>query len=147
MSQTHELKTWPQYFEATWRGDKPFEIRYEDRGYQKGDKVVLREFDRQWPCECEKGVHATDCEKYSGREIEAVIGFVTASTPSRGQQRGFFGNGYVVFSLCKIQKFEPEFEEPKDGEPKITVRVASTVSATETAQAVAKIAAAGGALA
>lgn len=118
MSQQHELKTWPAYFEATWRGDKTFEIRYEDRGFQKGDTVILREWDRNWPCECDK-THGSECAKYSGREIEARIGYVLASTPSRGQQRGFSGGGYVVLSLCDMQQFKVEDVSAKPTPPKV----------------------------
>lgn len=45
MSQTHELKTLPVYFDAVRRGEKTFEIRKDDRGFQKGDIVRLRRFD------------------------------------------------------------------------------------------------------
>lgn len=42
MPQEHVLKTWPAYFDAVKRGDKPFEVRRDDRGFQKGDILVLR---------------------------------------------------------------------------------------------------------
>lgn len=102
----HELKTWPAMFEAVWRGDKTFEVRLDDRGYQRGDHVVLREWDRNMLCECASGDHATNCPKYSGRRIEARVGHVLASTAPRGSQRGFNGNGYVVFSLCEPIKVD-----------------------------------------
>ena len=35
----HELKIKEQFAEAIRRGDKNFEIRYNDRGFQKGDTV------------------------------------------------------------------------------------------------------------
>lgn len=38
----HILKTWPVYWYAVERGDKNFEVRRDDRGFQKGDAVVLR---------------------------------------------------------------------------------------------------------
>jgi Domain of unknown function (DUF3850) len=38
---THELKTLPVYWDAIERGDKPFEVRRDDRGFQKGDTLVL----------------------------------------------------------------------------------------------------------
>jgi hypothetical protein len=38
---THELKTLPQYWDAVKRGDKTFEVRRDDRGFQKGDLVQL----------------------------------------------------------------------------------------------------------
>ena len=107
MRTEHQLKTWPSYFQAVWTGEKTFEIRYDDRGYQRGDTVVLREWDRDWPCECESNRHDGPCAKYTGREIRARVGYVGAFTPARGQQRGFNGSGYLVLSLCDVQRSEP----------------------------------------
>lgn len=43
---THELKTWPEYFEQTIAGAKRFEIRDEsDRTFKVGDILLLREHD------------------------------------------------------------------------------------------------------
>lgn len=41
----HELKIWPQYFSRVIDGSKTFEVRKNDRGFQPGDEVVLREYD------------------------------------------------------------------------------------------------------
>jgi hypothetical protein len=41
----HELKCWPEFFDAVKRGDKPFDVRKNDRGYQRGDVLVLRKWD------------------------------------------------------------------------------------------------------
>lgn len=41
MSTTHYLKIDPVYFDAHKRGDKTFEVRRDDRGFQKGDTLVL----------------------------------------------------------------------------------------------------------
>lgn len=38
---THKLKTWPVFYDAVARGEKTFEARKDDRGFQKGDKLVL----------------------------------------------------------------------------------------------------------
>ena len=38
---THNIKLNHHYADAVLSGDKNFEIRYNDRGYQKGDKVVF----------------------------------------------------------------------------------------------------------
>ena len=42
--QVHDLKCLPDYFHAVTRGDKPFEVRRDDRGFQKGDILNLREW-------------------------------------------------------------------------------------------------------
>lgn len=43
--KTHELKTWPSYFEAIQKREKLFEVRKNDRDFSVGDKLRLREFD------------------------------------------------------------------------------------------------------
>ncbi len=73
----HELKTNIEYFEASLQGRKPFEIRYNDRGFVVGDTVVLREFN-------------DEDETYTGRRIEGKIGFITRFSQLPG---------WVVFSL------------------------------------------------
>ncbi len=60
---THELKTWPEYYEAVLRGDKTFEVRADDRGgYAVGDVLVLHEWDRT--------------DGYSGRRCDVVVKYV-----------------------------------------------------------------------
>ncbi len=41
MSKEHTLKCWLTYFEAIERGEKNFEVRRDDRGFQKGDILIL----------------------------------------------------------------------------------------------------------
>lgn len=115
---THELKTFPSQFEPIWAGDKPFEIRLDDRAFQRGDDVVLREWDRDRTCFC-GAPHEQDCEKYTGRKILAGIGHVTGTTPPRGSQRGFNGNGYVVFSLIGLSYVTAPTETPVKPTPRL----------------------------
>ena len=41
----HELKTYPKYFKETIEGNKLFEIRKNDRNFQIGDVLLLKEWD------------------------------------------------------------------------------------------------------
>ncbi len=75
----HELKTIQPYFDRVWNLEKTFEVRFNDRGFQKSDKVVLLEYD-----------HKT--EEYSGRKIEGEILYVLGDFDA-------IKKGYVVFSL------------------------------------------------
>ena len=44
-AQTHDLKTIDIYFDAVRRGEKTFEVRRNDRAFQKGDILNLRKID------------------------------------------------------------------------------------------------------
>lgn len=43
----HELKTWTKYFQEVKSGLKNFEIRRNDRNYNIGDELLLREFNNE----------------------------------------------------------------------------------------------------
>lgn len=82
----HKIKTWPQFFDAVADGTKTFELRENDRGYQKGDEVILQEWDPELD---EKRFGKSPAPKgYTGREIKAKIGYVLP-----------VGNNHVAFSL------------------------------------------------
>jgi ASC-1-like (ASCH) protein len=74
----HSLKTLPVYFERVWNGEKTFEVRKNDRGFQAGDKVVLHEW--------------TEGKGYTNRTIYATIRYVL--TEFEG-----LAIGYVAFSI------------------------------------------------
>ena len=40
----HELKTWRKYFSLVKSGEKPFELRKNDRGFLAGHELLLREY-------------------------------------------------------------------------------------------------------
>ena len=77
----HELKIEVSYYDAVKSGDKNFEIRYNDRGYQKGDTVILNAW---W-----KGGEG-NCYCSEREPIEAIIKYV-----SNYQQK----DGWVVFGF------------------------------------------------
>ncbi|SFS30597.1 ASCH/PUA domain-containing protein [Lutibacter maritimus] len=58
---THKLKILPEYYQAAASGNKPFEIRKNDRDYKLGDKLELQEWD---------GVN------YTGKEIHVYVTYI-----------------------------------------------------------------------
>lgn len=74
----HDLKCVQPFFDAVIEGRKRFEIRKNDRNFQEGDTVTLREYAPP---------------ELTGRETSWQIGYVT----NFEQQRG-----YVVFSLLPL---------------------------------------------
>ena len=73
----HEVRIRPEYYEPVVNGKKTFEIRYNDRDYQEGDSLLLREWD-------ESG--------YSGRESLYDITYILEDFTAIKQ-------GYVVMSI------------------------------------------------
>lgn len=67
MAQTHTLKCWPPYFGAIRRKEKNFDVRRDDRGFQKGDTVLLRE----WNPNSLVGGHFTGNDEH--RKIKYIL--------------------------------------------------------------------------
>lgn len=76
----HELKTWPEYFQEVFLMHKNFEIRKNDRNFQTGDILILKEWD-------------PDRQEYTGRKLARNITYILYG--------GQFGieEGYVVLSI------------------------------------------------
>lgn len=72
MYRTHQLKTWPEPFEAVKRGDKRYEIRADDRGFAVNDVLHLREWDP-----APGKIVQTRPEGYTGREVYARVTYMT----------------------------------------------------------------------
>lgn len=81
----HELKTHPEYFQRILTGDKTFEVRKNDRDFQTGDVVLLREY---YP----------DADTYSGMEVELKIIYIL-----NGGQFGI-KKGYCVMGLSQAKQ-------------------------------------------
>ena len=104
MAHVHELKIWPQYYARVADGSKTFEIRNNDRGYQTGDKVILREWDQ-------KPINPTDSMPIGytpNPPLEFMVGYVH-----------LLGRDEVVFSLLPIPK-KAETDKTKDQKTKRT---------------------------
>lgn len=74
----HEIKCWPGFFDALASGRKRFEVRYNDRDYQQGDTLHVREW---------------DMIEYTGKDCWFWVEYVMP-----GGQMGV-QPGYVVMSL------------------------------------------------
>ncbi len=91
-ARVHELKCLPAYFDAVASGEKPFEVRRDDRGFQRGDLIALREFVPFKP-----GPHTPipppEGGYYTGRRAQRQITYVLTG--------GQFGiePGFVVLGL------------------------------------------------
>lgn len=72
----HELKTWPQYWVAVAAGSKPFELRRDDRAFEVGDTLVLREWNPVTHC-------------YSGRSLRVPVTYVLRNAMQFGVCAGF----------------------------------------------------------
>lgn len=84
---THELKTWPTYFQEIHIGRKNFEVRKNDRQYRQFDVLQLREWDPEvyertkvnllaqgYAHESAEEI-ATDAA-YTGRECNRMVGYI-----------------------------------------------------------------------
>ncbi len=76
----HELKTWPDYFYRVFAGRKRFEVRKNDRDFQIGDTLILKEYD-------------PETKTYTGRELYKEITYIL-----KGGQFGI-EEGYCVMSI------------------------------------------------
>ena len=80
---THELKCWPNEFNAVLRGQKKFEFRKNDRDFRAGEYLLLREWE---PTE----------DKYSGLELRVYITYILTE--------GFgLPEGYCIMSIREEQ--------------------------------------------
>lgn len=80
MAKIHDLKILPPYFEHVKKGEKTFELRFDDRDYCANDILLLREWSDG---------------KYTGRSLTAKITYLL---------KGFDGliDGWVILSIKKI---------------------------------------------
>lgn len=76
----HDLKIWPEHFEALMTGEKTCEVRLNDRGYLPGDMLHLREF-------------KPEESRYTQREMTRMVTHITD-----GEDSGVM-HGYVVLSV------------------------------------------------
>lgn len=59
----HEVKCVQPFFDEVWHGRKPFEFRFNDRDYRKGDTITIR-------------LYVAENNMYCNRIIKADIPYV-----------------------------------------------------------------------
>ena len=91
----HELKTDPSAFDAIAAGNKRFELRYNDRNFRVGDKLLLRET-RYSGEEMTKGAPL----EYTGIYLTVFITSILT-----GPVYGLL-EGWVIMSIALIEKAE-----------------------------------------
>ena len=68
----HELKTWPEYYQAVLDKKKTFEIRKNDRNFQVGDHLCLQEWN-------------PETKDYTGRWLIREVTYITDYGQPDGQ--------------------------------------------------------------
>jgi hypothetical protein len=97
--QVHELKAWPHPFTSVLDGTKTHEYRRDDRGFKRGDVLVLREWDPD-PGEPSDELGNVLARGYTGRQLRARVTYI-----SRGPMWSI-PEGYCVMSIRKIDDEE-----------------------------------------
>jgi hypothetical protein len=93
----HELKTWPEYFQEVKAGKKTFEVRKNDRKFQVGDTLVLKE----WKPKVYSSVSPNELEgAYTGDEVRVTVTYLLISKP---EHISFIGVSSDV-AIMAIQK-------------------------------------------
>ena len=70
----HNLKIYPEYYEAVTSGAKTFELRFNDRNYHVGDTLRLREY-------------VPHTQTYTSRETTVTVTYILESVT--GLQDGY----------------------------------------------------------
>lgn len=84
--KVHELKILPKYFNSVVSGEKTFELRKDDRGFEVGDILILKEFNPNKKYETIEG----DESHFSGRKILKEINYILKDeTESMGLSKDY----------------------------------------------------------
>lgn len=78
----HDLKIWPDYFDSIDRGEKTFELRKNDRGFNINDTLCLREWNPV-------------VKNYTGRQLNVKVTYICSNTVFGLQP------GYVCMAVKK----------------------------------------------
>lgn len=91
----HILKTTDVYWDAIERGEKNFEVRRDDRGFQKGDVLILRRVEFSTFSADKKIIESRCPHRNTPRDLRRKVTYILT-----GGQLGV-EPGYVVMGLKK----------------------------------------------
>ena len=94
---THDLKTWPKYFEAVRSQNKTFEFRYNDRDFEVGDTLCLLE----WQPDADWDIDHRTRGYYTGRTEWRTITFILAATDDFTQPE-FVPDDWVIMAIKPV---------------------------------------------
>ena len=87
----HELKCWPQFFEAIAAGRKRHDLRRAyDRHFRVGDRLRLREFDPR-------------TQVYTGREQIVEVTYITSAEEPCALSQGALHNDFCILSIAPVE--------------------------------------------
>ena len=89
----HQLKQMSEYFEDVIAGKKTFEIRVDDRDYEKGDYLALNEIDNS-------GI-------YTGRSCVVYVDYILRDLPN------LLPEGVVCMAIkpCRLMKTQEAYNQ------------------------------------
>lgn len=99
-TRVHDLKVWPENFDALVSGSKPYEVRRDDRDFQVGDSLLLREWR---PLD---GLAALFDDGYTGRVVKATITHLTRGPIQFGDGPVLLASGVVVLGISVEEVLE-----------------------------------------
>lgn len=84
----HELKTWPEFWQAVYRGEKTFELRKDDRAYRVGDELRLREYE-------------PTTGAFTGNALVRYVSYIVRDVPEFGLEPGY---AILGLSLSRVPR-------------------------------------------
>jgi len=116
----HELKTWPEYFQAIKQGRKKFELRRNDRDFLVGDILRLKEYD--------------PVDEWFGETLDVKISYVLKNCYDFGLRKDFVLLGIRVSETnleSEITRLEANNKQLTETINKQASKIAMLVKANE----------------
>jgi hypothetical protein len=87
--KVHTVKSWPQFFKPILEGSRTHELRKNDRGYEIGDRLELREF-------------MPETQTYSGRRCIVEVTSITSIQEPCAVSENALHRDFCILSVKRI---------------------------------------------